>query len=755
MTSVQRMKRLIISLCIVTLLANLSLDSTAFSDPDLLPVNRSNITIALSGLGSSFHLIPDLSSDAEEYVVGYSSSDESIAVVDCDGWIRAMSAGSAQVTVRTSLEREASVSVYVDEMDLIALPDELKMIESEAFRGDRFQRLDVPCGVETIGEYAFADNDRLLFVSIPDSVTEIAPNAFSGDTDVCILCGSGSYAEQWARSHMVAWQPRDIPETVKIESISVPGDFAVEIGTSATITPVITPASAANNGLHWYSSDTEVATVSKEGVVSAVGIGQTIIAVQATDGSGVSASLILTVQPVSTGVSVTYSELPSIQNIGATNAVLARKIGVNGHADIHDVSYVGCYLYDGNGALLGSKREVPTPLGSVIQAWYDVNEELGVILTEGTKYTYRFVAVIDDTEYWSDMYSFTTTSGSTNISVSFSANPRQVIGSRNATVARTVSVTGASIQDVETVGCYLYDASGNLLASKREKPRPLNGVINVWYDVKNELGVTLDPDETYGYQFVAVVDGAEYYSDFDTFALKVYTPNEEKIQAVIDRAYAWLNYTWVAPVDIPVYNNLYDSIADGAYYQTEYYFRAGTEMHGLPYTLSNSKYNIEQYAALSNTAKAAATTFTYSGVLMWGPKYAADCSELVSDCLYYGDPVIGTDGQTYFTSSKAYLYEAVSWEEVRPGDALGKTGHTMIVVDVSGEYITTIEQCGNGDDTGALHCTNVTARPEGGFYVCGTCEACAGANKGATVLRIRPKSELSVYTVYRYLPLYQ
>lgn len=178
-------------------------------------------------------------------------------------------------------------------------------------------------------------------------------------------------------------------------------------------------------------------------------------------------------------------------------------------------------------------------------------------------------------------------------------------------------------------------------------------------------------------------------------------------------------------------------------------------MHGLPYTLSSSKYNPERYMALSDTAKAAATTFTYSGVLMWGPRYAADCSELVSDCLYYGDPLIGTDGQTHFTTNKAYMYETVSWDDIAPGDALGKTGHTMIVVGVSGNNITTIEQCGNGDDSGALHCTNVEVRAAGGYYVCGTCEACAGAKKGATVLKTRTKSELSMYKIYRYLPLYQ
>lgn len=550
-------RKLIAFLCVLCFWMNGKLVLTTYGVSAPLTLNSYSVTLASNGVGSEFCLIPAMAAEVGEIVASYRSSDESVAVVSPEGLIRAVGEGTARVTVRTSIGREEFTEVTVMEMGQAVLPEDLVSIEDGAFRWGRINRIIIQEGVETIGEYAFADNDSLYFALIPDSVNEIADSAFNNDPNVCILCNRDSYAKQWA----------------------------------------------ADRGI----------------------------------------------------------------------------------------------LY----SLMDGSDEDPVKL-------------------------------------------------------TYTANSRQVIGSTDACVARTISVSGASISEVTEVGCYLYNESGQLLGSKRESPTPLNGVINAWYDVEGELDVTLLSGITYSYRFVAVINGKEYYSDYDTFALKKYRPDEEKIQAVIDRAYAWVNYTWTAPVDIPVYNNVYNDTDYPAYYRTEYYFKAGTEMHGLPYTLSNSKYNLEKYAALSDSAKAAATTFSYSGVLMWGPKYAADCSELVSDCLYYGDPLIGTDGQTHFTSNKAYMYEKVSWDEIAPGDALAKTGHTMIVVDVSGNNITTIEQCGNGDDSGALHCTHVEAREAGGYYVCGTCEACAGAKKGATVLRTRTKAKLSEeYTVYRYLPLYQ
>ena len=53
------------------------------------------------------------------------------------------------------------------------------------------------------------------------------------------------------------------------------------------------------------------------------------------------------------------------------------------------------------------------------------------------------------------------------------------------------------------------------------------------YHVESELGITLSPEITYSYRFVAVVDGIDYFSNYDIFMLKEYQPNEQKLTSYL------------------------------------------------------------------------------------------------------------------------------------------------------------------------------------------------------------------------------
>lgn len=120
--------------------------------------------------------------------------------------------------------------------------------------------------------------------------------------------------------------------------------------------------------------------------------------------------------------SVTWSNCSSFPiSIGNTDARLSRTISVQ-NASINDVTKVGITLYNGTGTTkLASKTEKPTPKDGVINAYYNINEELSYTLTKNTQYTYRFEATIDGTTYYSPYYTFTT-GPNQGYTVTFNAN---------------------------------------------------------------------------------------------------------------------------------------------------------------------------------------------------------------------------------------------------------------------------------------------------------------------------------------------
>ena len=80
------------------------------------------------------------------------------------------------------------------------LPDKLKTIETESFRGSRAKRVKLNESVEKIGSQAFSDCPDLIQIYIPSSCTSIASNAFS-NMDVTIFGELDSYAATYAKDN--------------------------------------------------------------------------------------------------------------------------------------------------------------------------------------------------------------------------------------------------------------------------------------------------------------------------------------------------------------------------------------------------------------------------------------------------------------------------------------------------------------------------------------------------------------------------
>ena len=475
------------------------------------------------------------------------------------------------------------------------------------------------------------------------------------------------------------------------------------------LTYAVQPLNATNTDVIWSSADPSVATVNELGIVVGVAPGTAVITAAADDGSGVKGSCTITVSPAGSGEDVEEeadcdcsTEYEGYYIVTGTDGALAIS---SGHGPSYNYSQLGT-IPEGTRIYISAASGPAGKSGNWGHVTYD-----GITGFCAMRY---LKPVTDDTCICSSAYAgeYIVRGTDGNLAISSGHGPSY---------------------EYEEIG--RIPEGTKVYISKASGPAGVSGNYgHVTYD-----GVSGYCAMRYLVSTAEINTGAE-------------NVNTAKLAAVLNRAAAWVDYTWTAPVDIPVYNNEYGTN------HTEYWYRAGTVMHGVPYTLrgGGSKKTMETYASLSDSEKGAASPFSYDGVSMWGPKWGGDCTCLGNDCLYAGDPRIGHDGVTSAAKTKAYMYDKVSWNDVAPGDLLNSTGHVMIVTAVSGNNVTIVESRGNGAHEGALRCPNKTARAAGGYYVCGTCEYCNGSKKCGAIQRTLTKASLSSeYTPYRYKYLYE
>ncbi len=185
-------------------------------------------------------------------------------------------------------------------LDTAVIPDFVTDISSSAFEScTRLQCVKFPSNLKTIGWGAFKDCKALLEVSIPDGTTSIDSFAFNisgikayvptsvskiGDNAFpenarrgTIYCYQYSYAESWAKQKgttVVLLDGKDFKSAGG--TVSMPQTLYVGNGRSKTIAAEIFPKMSGLN-ITWKSSNTDVATVSSQGVLTAKKNGKTTV----------------------------------------------------------------------------------------------------------------------------------------------------------------------------------------------------------------------------------------------------------------------------------------------------------------------------------------------------------------------------------------------------------------------------------------------------------------------------------------------
>ena len=87
----------------------------------------------------------------------------------------------------------------MEKLSCHSLPVATRIVENEAFRNCRENRIIIPAGIESIGAYAFADNPNLVMIRFPSGEISIDDTCLSNCPHVTVYAPAGSAALLWAQ----------------------------------------------------------------------------------------------------------------------------------------------------------------------------------------------------------------------------------------------------------------------------------------------------------------------------------------------------------------------------------------------------------------------------------------------------------------------------------------------------------------------------------------------------------------------------
>ena len=253
--------------------------------------------------------------------VSWSSNAPAVATVDENGVVTALKAGDAIITATTTdgkaMRGRCRIKVLPPLATSIKMSTELtiyahdsELLYAEVLPAEASQELEWKSSDSSI---ASVDESGLVF-------------GFSAGTAVITATatdGSGVYAEC----------------TVYVLPVQVTGiaidrsSLEMRLGDTEKLNVTIYPDDAGDRSVMWMSNDDRVATVDDNGVVTATGIGEAIIAaISTSDPSIVDRCIVIVLPPLATSVTLSRTDMPMF--VGDTEQLTATVVPAEASQDV-------------------------------------------------------------------------------------------------------------------------------------------------------------------------------------------------------------------------------------------------------------------------------------------------------------------------------------------------------------------------------------------------------------------------------------
>ena len=284
-----------------TAMANVTVNAVVPPTVAVTGVTLSEETLSLV-VGDTETLIANvLPAGATNPNVTWHSDDESVATVDDDGEVTAVSEGTAIITVRTVDGN------FTADVEITVTPAPVLVTSVQIDR----TRLFLTLGGESVTVSAFvfpryATNQNVSWEIADANIATVDDDGVVtavavGETTITVTAECGGYTD----TIPVEVEPVTIPVTgVTLNRNTV----ELAVGGTTTLIHTIAPADATNQNVKWISMDPSIANVDQNGVVTAIWSGTTFIYVSTDDGYFYDRAEITVIIPV-TGVTLNRNAL--------------------------------------------------------------------------------------------------------------------------------------------------------------------------------------------------------------------------------------------------------------------------------------------------------------------------------------------------------------------------------------------------------------------------------------------------------------
>ncbi|WP_406542989.1 Ig domain-containing protein [Clostridium ljungdahlii] len=352
-----------------------SSNPTPFRDIDSISLDKAQLNL---NLGDTQNLTATTAPKEATEPLNWTSSDESVAVVDGDGKVMAVKAGTVTITASGKYNKDikAECTVNVSEKSQINVTGVTLDKTSASLTEGKTLQLTAAVTPDN------AVNKKVDWSSSDPTVAKVDENGKvtalkAGTAAITATTEDGNKTAACDVTVIAKPIPQPPqPQPVRVTGISLDKTSAnMAEGDTLQLTAVILPKDAANTKVDWSSSDPKVAAVDGNGKVTAIKAGTAVITAVSEDNRSVEVQCIVTVANIPKPIQITNLTKDSSFKLGE-DAKISAKAENNSGKDQDESLIVA--LYDESGKFINyicSKQTIKNGYSSILTGIMKLPEE--------------------------------------------------------------------------------------------------------------------------------------------------------------------------------------------------------------------------------------------------------------------------------------------------------------------------------------------------------------------------------------------